>query len=161
MAGAVRRVLVATDLSETAPGLLAHAIDVAARRRAELVVVHVYDPDAYEKVLDETGMPVDQYVAALRAEMQDALAQAGIGDTDVPVRLEVIEGRDVAGAIVDAAHRLNADVVVVGARTRRGLPAALRAGVADAVLRRAGRPVLVVPHAALRVVPGRALAAAS
>jgi nucleotide-binding universal stress UspA family protein len=160
MGRAIRRVLVATDLSERAPAVLAHAIGVAARWRAELVVVHVFDPGAYEKVLAETGMPVDRYVGYLRAEMQDALAEAGIGDTDVPVRLEVIEDRDVAGAIVSAAARLDADLLVVGARERRGLPAALRAGVADAVLRRARRPVLVVPHAVLPAGT-RALAAAS
>ncbi len=160
MGRAVRRVLVATDLSDAAPGLLAQAIGVARRWRAELAVVHVFDPGAYEKLLDETGMPVDEYVGHLRTEMQDALAEAGIGDTDVPVRLEVIEDRDVAGAIVSAAARLDADLVVVGARPRRGLPA-LRGGVADAVLRRAGRPVLVVPHAFLDAGTTPALASAS
>ncbi|MDQ7820339.1 MAG: universal stress protein [Armatimonadota bacterium] len=155
----VRRVLVATDLSDTAPVLLAQAVGLAERWRAELVVVHVFDPEEYERLLGDTGMPVDEYVDHLRAEMRDALAEAGIGDTDVSVRLEVIEDRDVAGAIVSAANRLGADLVVVGARPRRGLPA-LRPGVADAVLRRAGRPVLVVPHTSLRVGP-QVLAAAS
>lgn len=48
-------------------------------------------------------------------------------------------------AIVDAANQLDAGVIVSGTRGTSGLRGLLSTSTADAVLKNAGRPVLIVP----------------
>ncbi|GBD31051.1 hypothetical protein HRbin32_02168 [bacterium HR32] len=50
-----------------------------------------------------------------------------------------------AQAILDAAERYRADLIVMGTHGRTGLPRVLLGSVAETVLRRASVPVLVVP----------------
>ncbi|MET0901380.1 MAG: universal stress protein [Mycobacterium sp.] len=47
--------------------------------------------------------------------------------------------------IIDAADRLDADLVVTGTRGTTGVRSLLQSSVADRVLRHGGRPVLIVP----------------
>lgn len=149
-----RKVLVATDLSDQSPALLAAGADAAQKLGAEMIVLHVFDPEAYEKIFGETGMPVDQYTGYIRAELQDQLKAAGVGTA----RLEIIEGRAIALAILSTAARMHPDLIVVGMRRRKGLRRTLGGGVADEVLRRARTGVLVMPQAALDVMEPVAVA---
>ena len=48
-------------------------------------------------------------------------------------------------AIVDAAHDLDAGVIISGTRGVTGLRGLFTASTSDALLKNAGRPVLVVP----------------
>jgi len=50
-------------------------------------------------------------------------------------------------AIIEAADRLDADLVVTGTRGTTGVRSLLQSSVADRVLRHGGRPVLIVPPA--------------
>lgn len=151
----LRRVLVATALSERSPALIAAADDIAGQFGAELIVLHVFDPEGYTKILGETGMPIDQYIGCLRAELCDHVEAAGVG---AAVRLEVVEGRDIASAIITAGARMHADLIVIGTRPRQGFHRVLLGGVADDVLRRARTPVLVVPPTVLEAIPSVAIA---
>lgn len=145
----MRRVLVATDLSDTSPELMTTAASAAKKFGADLVAVHVFNPETYAKILGDTGMAIDQYVGYLQAEMRDHAA-AAIGT--VPVHLEVVEGRDIAQEILTAAARFAADLIVIGTHARTGLRRVLLGSVAEEVLRHATCPVLVVPSAAQAVI---------
>ncbi|XTP34994.1 universal stress protein [Mycobacterium sp. TJFP1] len=48
-------------------------------------------------------------------------------------------------AIIEAADELDADLIVTGTRATTGLRSLIQSSVADHVLRRGGRPVLIVP----------------
>jgi len=148
----VRTVLVATDLSPITGSLLSTAVQVGCRDGV-IVALHVYTPEEYVEVRGETGMPVDQYVANLRAEMRYQLEQAGL--SPAAVRLEVAEGWSVPEQILAAAERLNADMIVMGTHGRTGIRRALMGSVAEEVLRRARRPVLVIPQAVLEAMRPR------
>lgn len=152
----LRRVLVATDLSDTSPELITTAASAAQKFGADLIAVHVFDPQTYAKILGDTGMAIDQYVVYLQAEMRDHAA-AVIGT--VPVRLEVVEGRDIAQQILVAAARFAADLIVIGTHARTGLRRALLGSVAEEVLRHAGTMVLVAPLAVLEETRRPVLAA--
>lgn len=158
MGAAVTRVLVATDLSEVSAPLLAYAAGLARQFDAELVALHVFNPETYHEVLGDTGMPVDQYVGYLRAEMRYQLDEAGGGD--VPTQLEVLEGWSIPEQILATASRQRADLIVLGTHARTGLRRAFLGSVAEEVLRHARCPVLVLPTG---VLEGRrkAVAAAS
>jgi ubiquinone biosynthesis protein len=94
---AVRRVLVATDRSETAEQAVAWAAEMAARYEAELVLVQIVVPPN----------EVDPVVTAdLANHAQDLAGERG--------RAVVAIHEDPARAIVQAADEEDADVVVVG-----------------------------------------------
>ena len=94
---AVRTVLVATDLSETASRAVRFAAEMASRYEAELVVL---------RVLVGTGISRADAVGELEDYVQELAAERK--------RAAVVSAEDPADAIVDAARRENADVIVVG-----------------------------------------------
>ena len=49
------------------------------------------------------------------------------------------------GTIIDAADELEADLIVTGTRATTGFRSLIQSSVADHVLRRGHRPVLIVP----------------
>ncbi|MDQ7842307.1 MAG: universal stress protein [Armatimonadota bacterium] len=141
-----RPILVATDLSSQAAGLFAVARRLGGPD-AEIVALHVYSPEDYLEVHRETGMPVDQYVANLKAEMRFQADRAGLPAGRV--RCEVAESWSVPEAILDRAGQERAALIVMATHGRTGLRRALEGSVAEEVLRHARTPVLIVPLAAL------------
>jgi len=139
-------ILVATDLSSHAAALFAVAGRLVGKGR-EIVALHVYTPEDFGEVHRETGMPVDQYVANLKAEMRFQADQAGLPPG--AVRCEVAEGWSVPEEILKAAERERAALIVMATHGRTGLRRALAGSVAEEVLRHARAPVLIVPLAAL------------
>lgn len=93
----VRRVLVATDRSETAERAVRFATDMAERYGAELLLLRVLLSD--DGVLAEAGRELAEYAQELAGERG---------------RSSVVVGDDPAEAIVEAAKREQADIVVVG-----------------------------------------------
>ncbi|RSS35061.1 universal stress protein [Streptomyces sp. WAC08241] len=104
----------------------------AARRRAELVVVHAWQPDG-----TDSGTTPESAAQSL------AQAVAGRTDThpDVTVRREVVEGR--AREVLIEASR-TARLLVVGARGRSGIAGLLLGSVSQAVMTHAHCPVVTV-----------------
>jgi nucleotide-binding universal stress UspA family protein len=130
-------ILAAIDYSNTAPIVVQHAIDIARQRNAQqihFIHVHVANRDA------RAG-------EAHRAELVGWLEPRLQGTNGLPYTAAVVaheEGGNPASAIVDMASALNAAVVVVGTHGRKGFQRMLMGSVAEAVVRNAGCPVLVV-----------------
>jgi nucleotide-binding universal stress UspA family protein len=61
--------------------------------------------------------------------------------------VEVVVGEDVAAAVCAAAARLGADAICIATHGRSGVSRALMGSQAEQVVRRAGRPVVLVPPA--------------
>lgn len=140
-----RTILLATDLSPGSPPLFALAAWLA-RPEDHVVALHVYTPGDYLELQQATGLALDDNLAALRAEMRYQAEEAGLSRG--AFREEVVEGESVPEQILDAAGRLQADLIVMGTHRRRGWRWILMGSVAEAVLRCARVPVLVVPPAA-------------
>ena len=120
---AVRRILVGTDLSETAQRAVTWAADMARRYEAELVLLRVVAPTA----------------DSAAAERELAEHAAGLGARPV-----VAVGEDPADAIVDAVKSEGADVVVVGSVGMRGRRQFLLGNVPNRVSHAAGCTVVIV-----------------
>lgn len=147
----VERILVAVDLGETTQGTSAVAMDLARAYDAEVVFLHVYDTTSFEEMQREApGLYLDQLLDNLRMQVRSQLTQ--LGEVPARFRVEVIPDGQVAEAILAAAERYNADLIVVGTHGRKGLQRMLLGSVAEAVLRRARVPVVVVPVQANRGV---------
>jgi len=147
----VRRVLVATDLSETGNRAVAHALALAPAG-AELRIVHVMSPN--QMLEGSYGRPsyrqFEAEHAAERANRQQALESlvprpAPGGQRSVVC--EVIEHDLPAKAIAEQAEHYDADLVCVGTLGRSGLSAALLGSTAQDVLKQLRRPLLLVPPA--------------
>ena len=124
---AVRVVLVATDLSETAGRAVRFAAEMASRYDAELVVL---------RVLVGTDVSRADAVAEL-----DAYVEQLDGERKRPV---VASAEDPADAIVDAARRENADVLVVGSVGMSGRREFLLRNVPNRVSHNAPCTVVIV-----------------
>jgi nucleotide-binding universal stress UspA family protein len=124
-------VLVAVDGSQEADDALADAARLLAPRGAQFVLLNVLDPDVGE----------NDPVARREAEELLAKRSAWLPEGSLPAVYEVVVGEP-AEAIVDRAAAEAVDLVVVG-RRGHGLSELLLGSVADHVVRRSPRPVLL------------------
>jgi nucleotide-binding universal stress UspA family protein len=129
----VRRVLVATDQSESSGWTVAFGYALLGRHGGDVHLLRVLHPGREGE--DSAGDA--EIVAGLRA-----LAPSGAEREGITTHVELARGAVVA-EICAAAERLGVDAVCVGSRGESRLEALL-GSVAAAVLRECLRPVLVV-----------------
>lgn len=146
---AIERVLIPLDGSSLAEQALEPARDVGRLWRASCILFGVTKPGAAPSPGRGKGGDAD-------ATAPDALSAARehlqrVADRIRPhwsgVDVEVAEERHVAKAILWAAGRLGADLIVLATHGRGGLARMVLGSVADKVVRGAGVPVLVVQPA--------------
>lgn len=123
----VERILVATDRSETAERAVAFASDMAERYGAELFLLRVLLSD--DGVLAEAARELADHARELAAERG---------------RSSVVVAEDPANAIVEAAERERADVVVVGSVGMTGRKEFLLRNVPNRVSHNAPCTVVIV-----------------
>lgn len=131
----IRAVLAATDLSPIGDRAVRWAYAMLPRGGTVHLVHVVPPPDAREP----SRAAGEQAAAAL-----GHLVPADATSRGVTTDIRVLEGTDAADVICAAAERLGVDTICVGSHGRSGLTAALVGSVAQRVLGRSQRPVLVV-----------------
>lgn len=130
-----------TDCSESAARALEVAGRLATAHGATLVILHaelVHGDSSRERRAE-----LDEYVASARGLLR-SLAERRASSAQVAV--EVVDARTYFAheAIVEAAAKRHADVIVMGTHGRRGLSRALLGSNAERVLRQAPCHVLTV-----------------
>jgi nucleotide-binding universal stress UspA family protein len=154
---AFRRILVATDFTETSERAIDAALELAVRLGASLTVMHAYE-------IPIVGVPDGALIAT--PELAARLSEASRSALDST--LKRLEGRGVQVASVlregvaweeieQVADEIDADVIVIGTHGRRGLARALLGSVAENVIRTTYRPVLTI-HGPPQPPPARAAA---
>lgn len=137
-----RRVLVAVDESPIA----AHAAEVGAAIArdlgAELAFVHVLGPFPNPPL--ETLVTEDQLMAESSLEAKGLLARLREHVSAKPTPLEFVRVGKAAPEILATAREWPADMVVIGSHGRGGVQRLALGSVAEAVMRKARCPVLVV-----------------
>ncbi len=143
----VKKILVATDGSDTSKRAVDYAIDMASRYNAKLVILHVLNlliprvrkhlsSSALDKVHEE-----DRRMA--RIVLEDAQKKAE--EKHVEATAELVEDHmPVYGEIIMCAERESADLIVVGTRGKSGFTKLLLGSVASGVVTYSPVPVLVV-----------------
>jgi len=142
------RVLAATDLSAASLPAVAEAAGIARRHGARLSVLHAVDAGlslAAYVALERGGPPL----AGLEETGRRAREAAARSLSETLARLEVeaetlVEDGPAAPAILRAADRLGAELLVVGTHGRTALERLALGSVAETVVRGAACPVLVV-----------------
>ncbi len=134
-----RTVLLASDLGPSSEAATRHAIELAARLGARLLVVHVMD----HRRLAGDGFHgrADQARAEREVLLLEVVRRARHAGADAEF---LIWSGEPQAAIAAAAEAEHADLLVVGSHGRAGMERSILGSVSDHLVRTAGCPVLVV-----------------
>jgi nucleotide-binding universal stress UspA family protein len=130
-----RRILIAIDREAVA----AHAAEVGGELADELRAVMDHGPGGAE-----TGTSPDQQAALRKQEGKRLVGDFRRRLSPTTAVLEFVETGSPAEEIVKAAMNWPADLIVIGSHGRTGARRAFLGSVAEAVMRQAPCPVLVV-----------------
>jgi nucleotide-binding universal stress UspA family protein len=139
----LRRILVATDFSETSAAALRYGVALARRFAAQLYLFHaVGDPGEAA----ETEYPIGLFEAmhnAAHDRLRQLLSADELRELEPHCAMRVGPAAD---EIVRYAADCDIDLIVMGTHGREGMARALLGSVAETVVRRAVCPVLTVHH---------------
>lgn len=154
-----KTILYATDLSDNAAHAFRHAIGLARPGNARIHLLHVL-PEVDAAMLNYISTVMGEnkladYELAHKDEIKDQIrlrlhkfAKEELNDHPEDLEriaeIEIHHGNPVV-QILDAADRINADLIVLGTHGKGMIKYAFLGSVAEKVLRKAHRPVLVVP----------------
>lgn len=143
----LRRILLPTDFSGCANYALPYAAAIARATNATVICVNVVEPIV--PAVGYTGMAEAMPIAEMSEQMEDS-AERELPDVmncedlhGVKVE-EVIGHGDAAAEIVRVADEQQVDLIVISSHGRTGLGRIIFGSTAEAVVRHARCPVLVV-----------------
>lgn len=139
---AFKKILIAVDVDPIAVRAAEVGIELAGSLQAEVAFVHTIDPML--TYAPDAGVPANELDLIVRRDGQRLMDDihsrlpAGTKSFDFIVKGAADE------EIVKAAREWQADAIVIGSHGRRGITRAFLGSVAEAVLRQAPCPVLIV-----------------
>jgi nucleotide-binding universal stress UspA family protein len=137
----VKRILFATDLSESTKQGFDFALDLARTMESDLVLAHVVNTAvsyADVEVLSDAGDMIEN----AEKELQQFATQAR--NADVNIQTFVLEG-NVAEEILNTADRYCADLILITVQSKPFVERALLGTTAERVIREAKVPVFLIP----------------
>lgn len=151
----ITKILVPVDGSKPSDKAAEYAIDIAKRRKANLIVVHVmhlaayaFTPTPIEGMPTPTVPPIPLTVSREERKMVETYlnkVREMAKKVKVPVETKIIENRpSIVQAITEVAEKEGCDLIVIGTKGRTGIKRFLLGSVASGVVTYAPCPVLVV-----------------
>jgi nucleotide-binding universal stress UspA family protein len=142
----IKRIIVGVDFSGATEAIVRATITLASSFRATVDVVHVRQPFAYP--MTGGAIPTDAQKEVLFNWIDDALERVcgQFADAGVACITTSLDGSP-AARLVAHAEKTAADLIIVGTHGRGGLSHAILGSVANRVVQKAHRPVLVIPAA--------------
>lgn len=141
----LKKILIAVDDSSFAQRAVEVGAEVAAALKAEVALVHVFDPTATPA--GSWGLPADRISAMSELEGKRLLAKfrQGLPGGSSPEVREFLESGKPSDSIVEVAKKWHADLIVMGSHGRGKVTGILMGSVSQDVLRNAPCPILVTP----------------
>jgi nucleotide-binding universal stress UspA family protein len=142
----LRSVLVATDLSAFANGAIPHAYSLVRRAGARVEICHIHQ----RPLASPTYVMPDQGASMSNKEREDlehkltALIPVAADELGIESHVTVIDGGAAPEQILQAAHRLGVDAIVMASHGKGGVGRALFGSVTQAVLHKSDLPVYIV-----------------
>jgi nucleotide-binding universal stress UspA family protein len=155
----IKRILYATDLSPNSTHALRYANKLARQNNARLTILHAVEmppPTTFaliSSVVDHEEMKarreerVNYHIEQIRERLDRLCETECAYDPEMVSRVDNIEVRDgfAAEEILKEAEASNCDMIVMGTHGKGALENTFIGSVARRVMRRASKPVLVVP----------------
>jgi nucleotide-binding universal stress UspA family protein len=143
----IRSILVPTDFSECGNYALSWAASLARTFHASIICVHVIEPIV--PTVGYSGMSEPLPIADISEQLEDSAERElpKLAECEECAGLDVEElivHGEAASEIVQVAKERNVDLIVVSSHGRTGLGRILFGSTAEAVVRHAPCPVLVV-----------------
>src|SRR6202163_3015944 len=143
----LRKILVPTDFSGCANYALAYAATIARATGATIICVHVVEPIV--PAVGYSGLAEPMPMADISEQLEDSAERElpQLADCEEFHGLEVEEvivHGDAAAEIVRVAGERDVDLIVISSHGRTGLGRIIFGSTAEAVVRHASCPVLVV-----------------
>jgi nucleotide-binding universal stress UspA family protein len=140
----VRSVLIACDLSDASRAAILPGYGLLlGGGRVELLYVHARGTGNAVDGLPAVAALNDDERASIEMRLRAAVPPEA-AEHGIATHTSVVEGNLAAEAILQAAERLDVDVIVVGSHGRSGITRAVLGSVAESVARQSTRPVLIV-----------------
>jgi nucleotide-binding universal stress UspA family protein len=152
----MKKVLIALDYNPSAQTVAETGFTLAKAMQAEVILLHVMADPAYyaayeyspimgfnSNFIGPETLPPDA-TEELRKGAMDFLNKSKEHLGDATIRTFVLEG-DTASTIVKAATDFNADIIVLGSHSRRGLEKILMGSVVEKVLHQSSIPLFIIP----------------
>jgi nucleotide-binding universal stress UspA family protein len=155
----IKNILYATDLSKNSSYAFLYAVDMAKKHNAKIVLLHSINPVRYlyseemsNRILEilekgkkaEQEMDLQEIKEHLQKFCEKAEGQIGYPCVDLVSKILVPLGHPVE-EILNAAEKEGCDAIVLGTHGKGFLKHTFLGSVAEAVLARTLRPVLVIP----------------
>lgn len=151
----MKKILIAIDYNPTAQNIAKKGYELAQSMHAEVILLHVVADYTYYSSLDYSpimgfdsfsnlGVLQTNTVTELQNAAEDYLNKTKRFLGDDTIRTVVKDG-DSGQAIINAAKEYEADVIVMGSHSRRGLEKILMGSVAEKVLRNSSLPLFIIP----------------
>lgn len=143
----IRRILLPTDFFNCANQALEHAVYLAKRFKAELLLFHAIVLQEYDPQNPAYRLPDFETLAAqLKALAEQQMSAAVEAHRDGRLRIETVQQRGFSAAdtILEFARDRDVDLIVMGTHGRRGIGRLLLGSVAERVLRFSRCPVLTI-----------------
>lgn len=151
----MKTILIALDNNVGAQKVAASGFELSEALNAHTILMHVTSDSTYYSSLNYSPiMGFDAYsnsdvkqtnaVDELKRTAQDYLdnAKLGLGDETIET---VLKQGDYAENILQTAKEVDADIIVVGTHSRKGLDKVLLGSVAEKVLRNSTIPLFIIP----------------
>jgi nucleotide-binding universal stress UspA family protein len=153
-----KKILIPTDGSENSKRANKHALWIADKSDADIVIMYVIEPHYpellatelpistlpspderfYEEIRDEGKQIIENF----RKELEDVQCKGICKNTNL--KTIMTEGKP-SNEIVNVLDKENIDLVVMGASGRHGLDRFVIGSVTERVVRNARKPVMVIP----------------
>lgn len=140
------KLLAALDLAGSTPAVLREARNWARRLSAELILIHVAEPDpdfvGYGAGPESVRLAVAHKFT--RAHQQIEALAVELRKDGIDAKALLIQGAT-AETILREADNLSADAILMGTRARGAIHDLMVGSVSKEVLRHSSRPVLLIP----------------
>jgi nucleotide-binding universal stress UspA family protein len=141
----LEKIVVGCDFSADAELALSYASSLAQELQAELCLLHVLEPLAYQGLTPSTKALAEDLRGAVRSAVEGRLASLVDAEARnwARVRTAIASGKPSA-EIIQFAEREGADLIVVGSSGMGPIGRLIVGSTAEAIVRHATLPVLVV-----------------
>jgi universal stress protein A len=143
----IKKIVVPTDTSKTAMKALQYALEIGKLQNATIYMLHVVD-DRFMGYMTLSDEPTEDYPSIqskMKVHMEEELKEIIENNKgeNVSFELKVVSGKP-CDEIINYSEEVDADLIILGTHGLTGLQRMLIGSVAERVVRRASRPVLVV-----------------